>query len=974
MYVALPWGAIAYLRQSIFSTYSNPFTTVWRTPMATFNVTTTNDIIDANDGVLSLREAIAAAGSLPGRDTILLPDSGTITLNSSLPTLRTGNDLTIQSSSRFSTISGNNQHQLFAIDGANVTFENLTLAQGLALGGNGVNGGGGGGGFGGALFINNGSVVVDNVTFLNNRAIGGNGTFGSRGGRGGNDASSGQNGGDRGSGGAFNANAGKLIAGGGVILGGNPGQGGRPFPNGDSQGQAGQPGGNITFFGSGGGSGGAGGGGAGGGGAFESAGNGGRGGFGSAGGFGGGGGAGGGAGGGGANVLGGQTGSGNLGGVGALGGPLGGRGSNGQNGRSGESTFSGNSPGNGGFGGQGGGGAGLGGAIFVRTNADLDISNSRFEGNTATGGSGFGPGQGVGGAIFVQAPVLVSELGGVVRQRNLTFVNNSASSTADNTFGDLADLPLTPIGQNNPLASITVGAFSVPTFVDENADGDLDLFIGASDGTIGIARNEGTVLNPSFSALIAIRDLGTRSTPTFVDIDGDGDQDLFAGDTFGRIHYYRNRGSVSGASFAPPIINPFGISGGGGLANPAFADIDGDGDQDLFVGTADGTILFYRNTGTRTSPSFVRGANNPFGLQPAVGAAAPHFADVGNDGDFDVVIGAADGTTRFFENIGTPTDPRFVESSLIRLPDVGTNATPVLADINGDGFLDAFIGNQNGVVNFVNGVARGGSYPVPVYRGEDDVVLGGFGGVGRGSNPSPETRASVDELHFFGEGLTAENLLLTQHGDDLEIRFDGVNDTQVILRGFALEDLDNLPTGIGNILFDGDETIQDSFDVFNADSTQSRIWNRNSVTFLNDLDNLVLGFNDSDDVINGQGGDDIILGLSGDDVLRGGAGDDILDGGLGSDVKTGGPGADTFRFGADLIASGGGDGDVITDFEAIDRIDFSGFLGAGGEFSLAVLSDRLVANLSTGDTVTVLGDLTTAAAQLVPLATDVAIA
>ncbi|PSN77193.1 hypothetical protein C8B47_23325, partial [filamentous cyanobacterium CCP4] len=249
-----------------------------------------------------------------------------------------------------------------------------------------------------------------------------------------------------------------------------------------------------------------------------------------------------------------------------------------------------------------------------------------------------------------------------------------------------------------------------------------------------------------------------------------------------------------------------------------------------------------------------------------------------------------------------------------------------------------------------------------------------FGGVGLGAEPNAGLVDEIDTIRFEGEGLIAENLLLTQEGSDLRLSFEGVPGTSAILRDFALENFDNLPGGEGNILFDGDTEIVDSFDVFNADSIQTRVFNRNTVTFLNDLDNTVQGFADSDDVINGQGGDDEILGLSGDDLLRGGAGDDILDGGLGSDVKTGGPGADTFRFGADLIASGGGDADVITDFEASDRIDFSGFLGAGGEFSLAVLGDRLIANLTTGDTVTVLGDLTAASAQLAPLATAVAIA
>ncbi|MBE9113152.1 spondin domain-containing protein [Nodosilinea sp. LEGE 07298] len=131
-----------------------------------------------------------------------------------------------------------------------------------------------------------------------------------------------------------------------------------------------------------------------------------------------------------------------------------------------------------------------------------------------------------------------------------------------------------------------------------------------------------------------------------------------------------------------------------------------------------------------------------------------------------------------------------------------------------------------------------------------------------------------------------------------------------------------------------------------------------------------------DDLFIGTGGtvNGVVQGNGGNDSLLGGDGDDILAGGLGSDVKTGGFGADTFRFGADLIASTGGDFDIITDFEAIDRIDFSGFLGAGGEFSLAVLGDRLIANLSTGDTVTVQGNFNAAAAQLTPLATAIAVA
>jgi glycerophosphoryl diester phosphodiesterase len=184
---------------------------------------------------------------------------------------------------------------------------------------------------------------------------------------------------------------------------------------------------------------------------------------------------------------------------------------------------------------------------------------------------------------------------------------------------------------------------------------------------------------------------------------------------------------------------------------------------------------------------------------------------------------------------------------------------------------------------------------------------------------------------------------LTQIGDNLEITFlDDVTETRVVLENFALEHLDNLlqATG-GNVDFDNvkfaSSSLEDSFDVFNADSTQRHLWNRNSVTFLNDLDNHVRGFSQSDDVVNGQGGDDILRGLSGDDILRGGDGNDLLDGGQGNDEYSGGAGAD--RFVLDL----GAGVDTIIDFEeGLDLIHLGSGLTADNVQLFEVSSDTLV--------------------------------
>ncbi|MHC5732359.1 MAG: calcium-binding protein, partial [Nostoc sp.] len=88
------------------------------------------------------------------------------------------------------------------------------------------------------------------------------------------------------------------------------------------------------------------------------------------------------------------------------------------------------------------------------------------------------------------------------------------------------------------------------------------------------------------------------------------------------------------------------------------------------------------------------------------------------------------------------------------------------------------------------------------------------------------------------------------------------------------------------------------FDVFNANSTQRTIFNKNTVTFLNDLNNNVNGFDNSADVINGQGGDDRIDGKSGNDLLRGATGNDTLVGGAGNDILIGGTGSNNLSGGA----------------------------------------------------------------------------
>ncbi|WP_292856361.1 calcium-binding protein [Nostoc sp. LPT] len=138
----------------------------------------------------------------------------------------------------------------------------------------------------------------------------------------------------------------------------------------------------------------------------------------------------------------------------------------------------------------------------------------------------------------------------------------------------------------------------------------------------------------------------------------------------------------------------------------------------------------------------------------------------------------------------------------------------------------------------------------------------------------------------------------------------------IILENFKLENLNNLPAtssrpAIGNILFDGQTSITDSFDVFDANSTKTNLFSKNTVTFLNDLSNNITGLDNSNDVVNGQGGNDKIDGLSGNDLLRGSTGNDTLIGGKGNDTLNGGEEDDLLQGGEGDDSLQGGEGDDL---------------------------------------------------------------
>ncbi len=332
--------------------------------------------------------------------------------------------------------------------------------------------------------------------------------------------------------------------------------------------------------------------------------------------------------------------------------------------------------------------------------------------------------------------------------------------------GTAAAATFTPrTGSSNPFNGDNVGFCSAPTLVDIDNDGDFDIFIGEFVGNVNFFELSEITVKATFDLVeeatddpLSGEDIGSRSAPDFVDIDNDGDFDMFAGETAGIVNYYENTGTASAPTFVQRTgaSNPMNGYDVGLRSTPDFVDIDNDGDFDLFVGEQAGITNYYENTGTASAPTFVQrtGGSNPMNGFDIGNRSDPEFVDIDNDGDFDVFVGEENGNINYFENTGTAGAPTFVVRTGANNPfngvDVGTNSSPAATDLDSDGDFDVYIGDSNGNFNFFENTGTAGSPTFTSVTGNNDPLDGVD--VGSAAKPSfVDIDNDMDPDMFSGE-------------------------------------------------------------------------------------------------------------------------------------------------------------------------------------------------------------------------------
>ena len=180
---------------------------------------------------------------------------------------------------------------------------------------------------------------------------------------------------------------------------------------------------------------------------------------------------------------------------------------------------------------------------------------------------------------------------------------------------------------------------------------------------------------------------GAARAATFVDIDGDGDEDLHVVNDGQADLLLRNDGGLVFTDITPAILAD---TGAGRAA--AWGDYDNDGDRDCYlVRWGQANIMLEQEGGAFTDVTALS-----FGLDDALNAADVSWRDADNDGLLDLYLVQSGSANKLFHNFGDlgSGHPMLLSQSHLALDNVGPGRAAVWCDYDLDGDSDVYLVND----------------------------------------------------------------------------------------------------------------------------------------------------------------------------------------------------------------------------------------------------------------------------------------
>ena len=202
---------------------------------------------------------------------------------------------------------------------------------------------------------------------------------------------------------------------------------------------------------------------------------------------------------------------------------------------------------------------------------------------------------------------------------NLLYQNNGNGKFTQVTVGEIAN---------------DKGYSETASWGDYDKDGKVDLYVANSDGTKRnfLYHNEGGGAFKRVNTGIATLDAGTSRSVNWTDYDDDGDVDLFVtNENDEKENLYRND---NGTAFVKITSGPL-VNDAGKTMSSSWGDYDNDGDFDVFLANDQGNDALFQNQ--NSGQSFLKITNTPLG-QSGGNSFGSQWADVDNDGDLDLFV------------------------------------------------------------------------------------------------------------------------------------------------------------------------------------------------------------------------------------------------------------------------------------------------------------------------------------------------